>query len=134
MLHGRGAFRSADGARVFDGDWARGFPLRGAALDDDGALYRAAFDGSTSIVHMPDDHWARARAAWPRVGAVVAGRPGPAFGPGEEWAGALELADGTRFQGTLRGLCPVAGLLESPGGAGPAPYAGERGPLPWAAD
>ena len=135
MLHGRGAFRSADGARLFDGEWARGYPLRGAALDADGVLYRAAFDGATSIVHMPDADWAALRAAWPREGAVTAGRPGPAFGPGEEWSGAVALADGTRFEGTLRGLCPAAGRVEAPGGGGGgAVYAGERGPFPWLAD
>ena len=44
-IHGRGAYLFADGRRLYDGAWAGHYPVGGAALDGDGAVWRAACDG-----------------------------------------------------------------------------------------
>jgi hypothetical protein len=45
---GRGVYRFANG-KMFDGEFMNGFPLRGMAIDNDGKVYLADFDGKTSL-------------------------------------------------------------------------------------
>ena len=73
--HGRGAFRSGDGTRHFDGAWANNLPQHGTALDG-GVLYRVMFDGKTPIT----SGWAPSTERWERIGELVQGQPGPEFG------------------------------------------------------
>ena len=117
-FHGRGAWRSSDGARFFDGDWTRGWPRSGTALDArNGDLYRAEESEETWISSILEKGGA-APPGWTRAGTLERGHPGAeAFGAGVEWTGAATLADGTRFEGRLRGLRPVAGVVTDAAGA-----------------
>ena len=128
---GRGVQWLPDG-RVFDGAWAGGFPLQGTAMEPDGALSRAAFDGMTYI-----HRWEQAERI--PAGRVVSGGPPPPGGKGgppPEWLGRVELADGTAVEGAFRGLRPhgPATVTERGGAAYAAEYDGERtiaeGPVP----
>jgi hypothetical protein len=131
-LHGRGAFRSPDGDRIFDGTWANGFPVRGTALDADGTIFLAELDGRGPL-HA--EGWEPER--WTPVGTLH-GRPPPpplhwrSSGRewGVEWAGAAALGlDQERwFEGLLRWLTPVVGVETAGGVLCAATYDG-RGTL-----
>ena len=55
--------------RTYDGAWARDRPLQGTAMEPDGALSRATFDGETWI----EDGWHKAQRV--PAGRIVSGRP-----------------------------------------------------------
>jgi hypothetical protein len=107
---GRGAEWLPHGARRFEGDWARGHPLRGTAVDADGAVSLAAFDGAAPLSPAT---WARAThrpwgrlAPWPPPPGAPGGPGGPA-----EWEVAAARGDGGgEFAGRMRGLCPLRGV------------------------
>ena len=131
---GRGLMRLHDG-RVFDGTWVKGRPLQGTALEPDGALFRARFNGRTWLT-IAD--WGKAVRAV--AGRVAAGGP-PATGGGSgpaaaEWEGRVEMAEGTSVEGWFRGLRPHGrATVTEPGGAAyAAEYDGKRtiaeGPVP----
>ena len=120
------------GGRVFDGAWAEDCPLQGTAMEPDGALSRATFNGETYL----GDGWYKAQRV--PVGRIVSGRPPPggSGGPPPAWEGRAELADGTTMEGVFRGLRPDgrATVTEPGGAAHAAEYDGERtfaeGPVP----
>jgi hypothetical protein len=113
---GRGAFHFADDSRRFEGSWTKDYPLRGTAIDSNGIIFCAEFDGHSYI----SDAWtAGARMPeWRRWGRRLHGNLGSCdLGPTAEWAGTIERVDGTRFEGIMRGLCPVGGVETELGGA-----------------
>jgi hypothetical protein len=128
---GRGVLWLPD-ERTYDGAWAGDRPLKGTAMEPDGALSRATFNGETYL----GDGWYRAQRV--PVGRIVSGRPPPggSGGPPPEWKGRVELADGTLIAGVFRGLRPhgLATVTEPGGAAYAAEYDGERtfaeGPVP----
>ena len=126
-FHGRGAFRFGDGRRLYDGSWSCGYPMGGAALDSEGAVWSATDGGATALWEA----WREGGGTpprWTRAGVTVtAGRP-PAEAPGYgEWAGAWAWERGARVEGRLRGLRPVAGVETDAGGARwDVAYCGER--------
>jgi hypothetical protein len=128
---GRGVLWLPD-KRTYDGAWARKRPLQGTAMEPDGALSRATFDGKTPI----KSGWHKAERV--PAGRIVSGRPPPggSGGPPLEWEGRVELADGTTIEGVFRGLRPhgPATVTEPGGAAYAAEYDGERtfaeGPVP----
>ncbi len=118
--HGRGALWL--GARAFDGRWEGGRPVRGTAVEPDGAFFLLQFDGAAGL--HDDGAWRAALArAPPAAGRIAAwppadGAPG-GLGGAAEWAGAAErAADRARFDGRLRGLRPLAGTETDAGGRG----------------
>ena len=154
MQSGQGVFTGADGMRyegeckddvssgrgvmwlpdecTYDGAWAGDRPLKGTAMEPDGALSRATFDGETGI----PSGWDKAQRV--PAGRIVSGRPPPggSGGPPLEWEGRVELGDGTLIAGVFRGLRPHGrATVTEPGGAAyAAEYDGERtfaeGPVP----
>jgi hypothetical protein len=119
--------------RTYDCAWAGGYPLQGTAMEPDGALSRAAFDGETDLLAS---NWDKAERV--PAGRIVSGRPPPggSGGPPLEWKGRVELGDGTTIEGVFRGLRPhgPATVTEPGGAAYAAEYDGERtfaeGPVP----
>ena len=100
-MEGRGVFTLADG-RAFEGLFRGGFPMEGQMVELDGAVFRAAFDGRTSV-----SQWRPTTKE--RVGTLAGGwrDAGGSLQAGEfEWA-----EGGGRFLGSWRGMCPVAGSL-----------------------
>ena len=129
--HGRGTIwlQRHGGVRCFDGVWSRDGPLSGTAVERDGSFRHAAFDrgGSYLCTWLSHAQWAPAPAAgriesWPQPEGAAGGPGGP-----PEWAGAVVMADGSRFEGRLRGLRPLDGELVGPDGRrGPAACGGDR--------
>jgi hypothetical protein len=119
--------------RTYDGAWARNCPLQGTAMEPDGALSRATFDGE---MYLNASNWHKAQRV--PAGRIVSGRPPPggSGGPPLEWEGRVELGDGTTIAGVFRGLRPhgLAAVTEPGGVAYAAEYDGERtfaeGPVP----
>jgi hypothetical protein len=119
--------------RTYDGAWAGDYPLQGTAMEPDGALSRATFDGET---FLDVSNWRKAERV--PAGRIVSGRPPPggSGGPPLEWEGRVELGDGTLIEGVFRGLRPhgQATVTEPGGAAHAAEYDGERtfaeGPVP----
>ena len=138
---GRGVLWLPD-ERTYDGAWAGGYPLQGTAMEPDGALFRATFDGETDLSEgawlgfLKLSGWHKAQRV--PAGRIVSGRPPPggSGGPPLEWEGRVELADGTLIEGVFRGLRPhgPATVTEPGGAAYAAEYDGERtfaeGPVP----
>ena len=121
--HGRGAFRFGDCKRFFDGVWAEDRPWQGTVLDSDGTFYHAELDGRTLIWGA----WGPGAVPenWRRLGALVDGKVGAAFGEAE-WTGAVALEDKTQFEGSWRGLCPLRGVTTDAAGKRVAvTYAGQ---------
>jgi hypothetical protein len=121
------------GGRVFDGAWAGDCPLQGTAIEPDGTLFRAAFDGKSFLAV----NWDKAELV--PAGRITSGgppRPGGSGGPPPAWEGRAELRDGTAVEGVFRGLRPHgrATVTERGGAAYVAEYDGERtvaeGPVP----
>lgn len=106
--NGRGAFQFGDDSRRFEGSWARDRPLQGTAIDNDGIIYLAEFDGENYI----SEQWeAGVVPSWERWGRKLHGNLGDEFvGNTAEWAGIVQRKDGTQFEGILRGLCPLGGV------------------------
>jgi hypothetical protein len=129
---GRGVLWLPD-ERTYDGAWAGDNPLQGTAMEPDGALSRATFDGET---FLGVSNWHKAQRV--PAGRIVSGRPPPggSGGPPPEWEGRVELGDGTKIAGVFRGLRPhgLAAVTEPGGAAYAAEYDGERtfaeGPVP----
>ena len=133
---GRGVVWLPSG-RVFDGAWAEHCPLRGTAMEPDGALSLATFDGKLGTEYLDDGSWAKAKRA--PAGRVASGGPPPPGGrggPPPAWAGRVELRGGAVLEGRLRGLRPdgPATLAEGGGAARAVEYDGARtlaeGPVP----
>ena len=101
-FHGRGA-HWAGGARCFEGDWVEGCAVQGTMLDCDGSAYLVDFKDGTLVFELKGDWHAAARRC------VAAGRLEGWPVAAAEWEGAWA-RDGRRFEGTLRGLCPVLGV------------------------
>ena len=103
--HGHGVVWHADG-RVFDGEFYGDFPVRGTAMEADGTLALAVFDGRTRI-------WAGWRtASRTQAGCVVDGWP--RRDGGGQWHGTVEDAGGAQYAGELRWLrlCGAGVLTE----------------------
>ena len=142
---GRGVHWLRGGQRVFDGEWAAGFPLRGTAMEPDGTLFRVTFDGETllsadSLDKAIHGDWAwigwRNKASAGRVAAGGSPPQGGDGGPPPAWRGRVELGDGTVVVGTLHGLRlrGPATVVEPSGATYAAEYDGVRtlaeGPVP----
>jgi hypothetical protein len=126
--------RHPDG-RLFDGAWAKGYPLHGAAMDPDGVFYLAKYDGKT---YLTIENWDKAERV--RKGRIVSGGP-TAPGDGRGGPAAAEemtvvLEDGTKITGPFSALRPVgrATLVERDGRTYDVEYDGLRtiaeGPAP----
>jgi hypothetical protein len=117
--------RAERGRRCFQGDWVQDRPLRGTAVEGDGTYAFTIFDGTSQLT---EESWAAARRV--HAGRLLAWPPPPAApgGPGgpEEWSGVALGADGARFEGRLRGLCPLHGtetrIAAGGGGGGGSAY------------
>jgi hypothetical protein len=98
--------------RTYDGAWAMDRPLQGTAMEPDGALSRATFDGKMRLV----DGWRKAQRV--PAGRIVSGKPQPGGSGGllPEWEGRVMLLDGTTIEGVFCGLRPhFAGCVRTGG-------------------
>jgi hypothetical protein len=130
--NGRGTMWLPDG-RVFDGAWADDRPLQGTAMEPDGTLFLAAFDGKALL---GADTWNTAERA--PAGRVASGGPPPQGGrgwPATAWKGRVERANGTAIEAEFCGLRPRGPATLVEGGVTYAvEYDGEwtvaEGPVP----
>jgi hypothetical protein len=103
------------GGRIFDGSWADGRPLRGTAMEPDGALFLAKFNGKA---FLDNANWGKEeRAPSGRVACGGPPRQGGSGGPPPAWEGQVELLGGAVLSGVFRGLRPDGpGTLSEGGG------------------
>ena len=98
---GRGLFTLADG-RAFEGLFKADMPVSGQMVELDGAVFLASFDGKTAV-----SDWQPTTKR--RVGTLEGGWRDAR---GARWLGALAWDEGGgRFEGSWRGMCPVAGSV-----------------------
>jgi hypothetical protein len=106
-FHGRGAWRSSDGTRFFDGKWERGWPRHGIALDcRDGSIYLASVDGENwidSMLKVPGI----VPTGWRKVGKLER-QPGTCTL--EAGLGSVVLLDGTRLDARMGRLHRLSGV------------------------
>jgi hypothetical protein len=103
--HGRGAFWLSDGRRCFEGDWAERCPKHGMAVEVDGSFSLVTFREMLPL--YDDESWRDAMRS-----ATVT----PAGHFEASWPPVAHLADGSRYQGALRHLCPLRGVWTDPDG------------------
>jgi hypothetical protein len=110
--HGRGIQWLPGRGRCFEGTWAYDFPMRGTAFDPSGELSLAVFNGSSGVIRS----WYKATRT--PVGRLADGRaPKGGNGGPAVWTTTVQLEDGSRYEGSARGLSPYgAGLLFRPKG------------------
>jgi hypothetical protein len=108
--HGFGVCWLETGSRCFEGIWSEDFPQMGTAVERDGTVYLATFDGATDV----DNAAFEAKQGWIKVGrihgwledAAVVALYGK-FHAGEwDWDAAVELLDGSWVKAAMLGLRP----------------------------
>ena len=122
---GRGAQWLPSG-RLFEGIWSTDRPQRGTAMEPDGALTLATFNGK---IFLNEETWNKGKRV--PIGRVSEGGPPPpppGSGAPPAWKGRVELDDGTAVDGEFRGLRPYgrATLMERGGATRVEEYDGER--------
>jgi hypothetical protein len=112
-IDGQGLYWLADGLRCIDGDWTDGSPLHGTAVEADGTFYCIVNTNKETTLGEMDAIFEG------KVGWEMSGRfelwPGPGreadLGTTAEWTGTAALANGTRFEGRMKGLRPLEGVV-----------------------
>ena len=106
--------------RCFEGNWTQGLAHQGTAVEPNRTCFFVTF--SPSAAFYDEDGWRQAMASAKRVpcGRLECWPPAPG-GPGgcggcAEWTGVAVRADGSRFEGTIRWLCPIRGTVRSAAG------------------
>jgi hypothetical protein len=118
--HGRGLLWLGE-SLCFEGSWAHGLAKEGTAVEADGTYYKAVFKSSVSFYDASDWRQAMASATRTQCGRIESwprapGAPG-GIGGAAEWTAAAVRPDGSRFEGFLRGLCPLSGTETDAAGA-----------------